>query len=63
MTTNKKQRITLFLDPSIAKHARAQAVLDGLTLTKLVERALIEYFPDETVIKKVDLIKKESSTK
>jgi len=55
MTTTTKQRITLFVNPSIAKHARAQAVVEDLTLTKLVEKALIEYLPQETVIKKVKI--------
>jgi len=55
MTTTTKQRITLFLNPSIAKHARAQAVVEDLTLTELVEKALIEYLPQETVIKKVKI--------
>jgi hypothetical protein len=50
--TNNKQRITLFVNPSILKHARAQAVVEEITLTTLVERALIAYLPKETVIKK-----------
>lgn len=52
--TTKKQRVTLFLNPSIAKHARAQAVVDDLSLTGLVEKALIKYLPKETVIKKIN---------
>jgi len=56
MTTTTKQRITLFLNPSISKHARAQAVCEDLTLTKLVEKALIEYLPQKTVIKKVKIL-------
>ncbi len=57
MTTNgNKQRITLFINPSIAKQARAQAVVEELTLTNLVEKALINYLPKETVIKKVKII-------
>lgn len=55
MITNAKQRITLFLHPLIAKHARAQAVVEDLTLTSLVEKALINYLPKETVIKKADI--------
>lgn len=54
MTTIKKQRITLFINPSIAKHAKAQAIVDELTLTALVEKALISYLPKETVIKKAE---------
>jgi hypothetical protein len=51
-TKNTKQRVTLFLNPSISKHAKAQAVLEDSTLTALVEKALIKYLPKETVIKK-----------
>ncbi len=53
MAIGTTQRITLFLDSSIVKHARAQAVVEDLTLTSLVEKALIDYLPLETVIKKV----------
>lgn len=59
MTTNTTQRITLFMHPSIAKQARAQAVVEDLTLTALVEKALIKYLPKETVIKKADLVIKK----
>jgi len=52
MTTNTKQRVTLFINPSIAKQAKAQAVVEELSLTTLVEKALINYLPKETVIKK-----------
>ncbi len=52
MTTYDKRRVTLFLNPAIAKHARAQAVVEELSLTALVENALINYLPKETVIKK-----------
>jgi hypothetical protein len=50
--TNNKQRVTLFVNPSILKHARAQAVVEDRTLTSLVEKALVEYLPKATVIKK-----------
>lgn len=53
MSTSTGQRTTLFINPLIAKQARAQAVLEELTLTELVEKALIKYLPKETVIKKV----------
>lgn len=53
MTTVKKQRVTLFLNPSISKHAKAQAILQDTTLTLLVEKALLRYLPKETVIKKI----------
>lgn len=55
MTTTTKQRITIFMNPSIAKHARAQAVVEDLTLTKIVEKALISYLPQKTIIKKIKL--------
>jgi hypothetical protein len=55
MTIITKQRITLFLNPSLAKHARAQAVVEELTLTSLVEKALIKYLPKETVIVKPEI--------
>ena len=55
MTTITKQRITLFLRTSLAKHARAQAVLEDSTLTELVEKALIKYLPAETIIKKIEI--------
>ncbi len=55
MTTKEKQRVTLFLNPSIAKHARAEAIVEDLTLTALVEKALISYLPKETTIKKIKI--------
>ncbi len=55
MTTNDTQRVTLFLKPAITKQARAQAIIEDITLTKLIERALIQYLPKETVIKKIEL--------
>ena len=53
--TTVKQRVTLFLNPLITKHARAEAVVEDVTLTKLVEKALIDYLPKETVIKKAKI--------
>lgn len=55
MTSIKTQRITLFINPLLSKQAKAQAIIEDLTLTKLIEKALIEYLPKETVIKKVDI--------
>lgn len=55
ITTIKKQRITLFINPLIAKHARAQAIVEEITLTNLVEQALTNYLPKETIIKKVKI--------
>jgi hypothetical protein len=51
-TNNKTQRVTLFINPSILKQAKAQAVVEELSLTSLVEKALINYLPKETIIKK-----------
>lgn len=53
--TRNKQRVTLFINPSITRHARAQAIVEDITLTHLVEKALINYLPKETVIKKVEI--------
>lgn len=55
MSTSSKQRVTLFLNPAIVKHAKAQALVEGLNLTTLVEKSLIHYLPKETIIKKPDL--------
>lgn len=55
MSSNTKQRITLFINPTIVKHARAQAIIEELTLTNLVEKALIKYLPKEIVIKKSEI--------
>lgn len=53
MSTNTKQRTTLFLNPQVVKHARAQAILEDLTLTEIVEKALLKYLPEKIVIKKL----------
>ncbi len=53
MATTDKQRVTLFLIPGLLTQARAQAIVEGRTLTELVEIALIKYLPKKTVIKKV----------
>ena len=55
MTNNIKKRLTLFINPHIARQAKAQAILDECSLTSLVERALISYLPTETVIKKAEI--------
>lgn len=61
MSTNKKRRVTLFISPSIAKHAKAQAIIEELSLTTLVEKALIKYLPNEIIIKKPEIkIEKKS---
>ena len=56
MTTTIKQRITLFIDPAIAKQAKAQAVVEEISLTNLVEKALIKYLPGQTIVKKVEIL-------
>ena len=55
MTNNNKKRLTIFINPAIAKHAKAQAVVEGITLTSFIERALIKYLPKETIIKKEEI--------
>ncbi|MDO8340832.1 MAG: hypothetical protein Q7T59_02580 [Candidatus Woesebacteria bacterium] len=55
MTTTDKQRVTLFINPPIVRHAKAQAIIEELSLTTLVEKALIAYLPKETIIKKVEI--------
>lgn len=52
MTDVNRQRLTLFLKPTIIKHARATAIVEDKTLTKLIEDALIAYLPEEIVLKK-----------
>lgn len=51
-SSSDKQRVTLFLNQKLLKQARAQAVVDDVTLTTLMEIALVKYLPSETVIKK-----------
>ena len=55
MTKIKKQRVTLFLNPGLLKQSKAQAIVDGLSLTDLVEKLLVKYLPKETVIRKADM--------
>lgn len=55
MATNDTQRVTLFLNKSILKQAKAEAILLDTTLTSLVEKALIQILPKETIIKKVKI--------
>lgn len=63
MSSDSKQRITLFLNPAVVKHARAEAVLEDLTLATLVEKALIGYLPGEIIIKKPEIIIKSKRKK
>ena len=55
MTTKNKKRLTLFINPAIAKHSKAEAIVEGITLTSLVEKALISYLPKKTIIEKTYL--------
>lgn len=57
MTIKNKQRVTLFLNPDLLTQARAQAVVEGQSLTALVEKALLKYLPLITIIKKVEIRK------
>jgi hypothetical protein len=55
MTTNNKKRVTLFLNPDLLKQAKAQAVVGEMSLTILVEKALIKYLPKETILKQAEI--------
>jgi hypothetical protein len=55
MTEKKKQRVTLFLNLSLLKHAKAQAIVEEISLTTLVDKALSKYLPKETILKKDNL--------
>ena len=50
MTTDTKKRVTLFLDPSLLKQAKAQAIAEETSLTTLIEKALAKYLPKETIL-------------
>lgn len=52
MITKDKQRVTLFINPKLLKHAKTQSVIEDRTLTDLVEAALIKYLPEEIIIVK-----------
>jgi len=52
MTIDKKQRVTLFLDPNLLKQAKMQALVEDESLSTLMERALTKYLPKETIIVK-----------
>lgn len=54
-TTNTKKRLTIFINPAILKQAKAQAIIEELTLTKFIEKALTNFLPKETIIKKVEI--------
>lgn len=57
MEQKNKQRVTLFLNPDLLKHAKAQAVVEDITLTALIELALVGYLPKVTVFKKIEIKK------
>lgn len=52
MTKNEKQRVTLFLNPSLLKQAKIQAIVEERSLTALIEEALLKYLPKKTTPKK-----------
>lgn len=54
MTANKLQRVTIFLNSSVVKQAKAQAIIEDLNLSKLVEKALVKFLPEKIVINKYD---------
>lgn len=56
MAKNKKQRVTLFINPDIIKQAKVQAILEELTLTAFIEKLLLSYLPKEIVIEKPENI-------
>lgn len=53
MTTYTKQRVTIFLDPSLVKQAKTQAIFEEMSLTALIAKILIKYLPKKTLNKKV----------
>jgi uncharacterized membrane protein (UPF0182 family) len=56
MTTKNKQRVTLFLNPNLLKQAKMQAIVESRSLTALVGKAIINYLPKETIIKRGEII-------
>lgn len=45
MTKNSKQRLTAFIDPALITRAKIRGVLEGLTISEVVEKALDTYAP------------------
>ena len=43
--SEKKQRVTAFLDPILVRRAKARGALEGLTISEIVEKALEVYAP------------------
>jgi predicted HicB family RNase H-like nuclease len=56
MTILGKQRVTLFLNPELIKQAKVEAIVEELSLTALIEKALIQYLPVETIIRKTHIV-------
>jgi hypothetical protein len=46
----------LFLNPELIKQAKAEAIVEELSLTALIEKALIQYLPVETIIRKTHIV-------
>ena len=55
MTKIEKQRVTIFLKPSLLKQAKMQAIIEDTSLTALIEKILTKYLPEETKLKKSEL--------
>lgn len=55
MTKNEKQRVTLFLNPSLLRQAKIQAIVEEISLTTLIEKVLIKYLPKKTILKKTNI--------
>ena len=51
MTNKTKKRVTIFIDPEILIHSKAEALIRGITLSQLIEKAMVDYLPNETTIK------------
>ncbi len=45
MKKDLKLRLTAFVDPMLVKRAKVRGVLEGLTISQIVERALDAYAP------------------
>lgn len=58
MTNNDNQRVTLFLDPRLLKIAKAQAIVEDVSLTVLAEKAFIKYLPKRLQLARPTLKKK-----
>lgn len=52
MIHSDKKRITIFLKKDLIIQAKAQALVEDISLTALIEIALVNYLPTETLIKR-----------